>query len=294
MHFRHTMGLILLFFAVTANAYELLTIQAVSDSKKSFITRSGKRQGIMVGMTATFTAEDVAVLAKATKVTGEFTVWELTNQEAVLPFEKGTLVTYNAATEYLWALTPESERKKFIKSERPEPRQSWVFKGAFTRGLSESVSDAPAAKSQRGGYLGEIYYERDIIPGLAFDVGARYEREVVNYPNASLLTTRNLVITDIIYYIDVPKDIMNGRIYMGAGMGYGLSHTTAVGLAQSGSVSLLPAVKLGVSLPFDHQWEFLSDAAFESLQTSEKQQDGTKQTTTQTNFKFAFGIRHYL
>ena len=58
-------------------------------------------------------------------------------------------------------------------------------------------------------------------------------------------------------------------------------------------MGLLPVVKLGVSLPFDETWDFVTDGAFESLQTSETQEDGRKQTTTQTNFKFGFGLRRY-
>ena len=278
---------------LSAHAFELIMVQAVSDSKKNFITRNGKRQGIMRGMTGTFTAEDISVLAKAINVTGQFTQWELINQEAILPFEKGTIVTYYAATEYLWALTPESERKKYIKSEVPHPKHSLVFKGALTRGLSESVSDAPATTSHRGGFLGEVYYERDIYGPIAFDVGFRHEREVINYPGASLITVRTLAIADIIYYFDFMREYLRAKFFIAAGMGYGLSNTSTVGLSQSGPVGLLPVVKLGVALPFNDTWEFISDGAFESLQTSEEQQSGRKQTTTQTNFKFGFGLRRY-
>jgi hypothetical protein len=56
---------------------------------------------------------------------------------------------------------------------------------------------------------------------------------------------------------------------------------------------LLPAVKIGLTLPFNETWEFLSDGAFESLQTKEEQEGGNVQTTTQTNFKFGFGLRRY-
>ena len=268
-------------------------VQAVSDSKKTFITRNGKRQGLMRGMTATFTAEDISVLAKAINVTGQFTQWELINQEAILPFEKGTIVTYYAATEYLWALAPESERKKYIKSEVPHPKRSLVFKGALTRGLSESVSDTPATTSNRGGFLGEIYYERDIHGPLAFDLGIRHEREVINYPGASLITVRTLAIADIIYYFNFMREYLPGKFFIAAGMGYGLSNTSTVGLTQSGPVGLLPVVKLGMALPFNDTWDFISDGALESLQTSEEQESGRKQTTTQTNFKFGFGLRRY-
>jgi hypothetical protein len=280
-----------LFLSVSAHAFELIVIQAVSDTKKTFITRNGKRQGIMRGVTATFTAEDISVIAKAINVTGNFTQWELNNKEAIFPFEKGKIVTYYPATEYIWALAPESERRKYIKTEIPQPRRSWVFKGALTKGLSESVSDVAATTSQRGGFLGEIYYEKDFYGPIALDFGLRYEKEVINYSGASFITTRTLAITDVIYYFDFLREYINGRFYTAAGVGYGLSNTTTVSLSQSGPVGLLPAVKLGINLPFNDTWEFLTDGAFESLQTKEKQQDGRIQTTTQTNFKFGFGLR---
>jgi hypothetical protein len=293
MSFRRLFILLTLCLGFSAHAFELVMVQAVSDSKKTFITRNGKRQGLMRGMTATFTAEDISVLAKAINVTGQFTQWELINQEAILPFEKGTIVTYYAATEYLWALAPESERKKYIKSEVPHPKRSLVFKGALTRGLSESVSDTPATTSNRGGFLGEIYYERDIHGPLAFDLGIRHEREVINYPGASLITVRTLAIADIIYYFNFMREYLPGKFFIAAGMGYGLSNTSTVGLTQSGPVGLLPVVKLGMALPFNDTWDFISDGALESLQTSEEQESGRKQTTTQTNFKFGFGLRRY-
>ena len=293
MSFRRLFIFLTLFMGLSAHAFELIMVQAVSDSKKTFITRNGKRQGMMRGMTGTFTAEDISVLAKAINVTGQFTQWELINQEAILPFEKGTIVTYYAATEYLWALAPESERKKYLKSEVPHPKRSLVFKGAITRGLSESVSDTPATISNRGGFLGEVYYERDIYGPIAFDVGIRHEREVINYPGASLITVRSLAIADVIYYFDFMREYLRAKFFIAAGMGYGLSNTSTVGLSQSGPVGLLPVVKLGVALPFNDTWEFISDGAFESLQTSEEQESGRKQTTTQTNFKFGFGLRRY-
>lgn len=285
--------MLLFLVSFSAQAFELIMIQAVSDTKRTFITRNGKRQGIIQGMTGTFTADDVSVLAKAINVTGNFAQWQLINPEAILPFEKGKIVTYYAATEYLWALAPESERRKYIKSELPTPKTSWVFKGALTRGISESVSDAPASSSRRGGFLGEIYFEKDIWGPMAFDLGVRYEREVINYSGASLVTKRNLLIGDIIYYFTFLSDYIKGRFFIAGGLGYGLSSTEAVGLKQSGPVGLLPAVKMGLTLPFNETWEFVTDAAFESLQTKEEQEDGRKQTTTQTNFKFGFGLRRF-
>jgi hypothetical protein len=286
---------IFMFFSLSVQAVELVVIQAVSDSKKTFITRNGQRQGVKPGITGTFTGENISVLARAKTVTGHFTQWELLNSDAILPFEKGAMVSYYAATEYLWALAPESERKKYIKTQIPFAKRSLVFKGALTRGLSESVSNASVTDARRGGYMGEIYYEKDLFGNLAFDVGLRYEQEVINYTGASLITKRNLAIIDLIYYFDFLTDFVSGgRFFLAGGLGYGLSNTSTVTLSQTGPVSLLPAMKAGISLPFNEtSWEFVMDGAFESLNTSEEQEDGTIQTTTQTNFKVGFGLRRF-
>jgi hypothetical protein len=294
MLLRHTLLFFLLLASFSAHAFELIMIQAVSDTKRTFVTRNGKRQGIQEGMTGTFTAEDVSILARVVNVTGNFTQWQIINADVTLPFERGTIVTYYPATEYIWTLSPESERRKYIKTELATLRRSFVFKGALTRGMSESVSDAPANTSTRGGFLGELYYESDFYENLAWDFGLRYEREVINYSGASLITRRSMAILDIIYYINSLRDyISGGRFYLALGAGYGLSNTTTVGLSQSGPVGLLPAVKAGMSLPFNPTWEFLLDTAFESLSTREEQESGRIQTTTQTNLKVGFGLRRF-
>lgn len=294
MRLHHTLFLFLLVLPAWSYAYELVSIQAVSDTKRSFVTRNGKRQGVVQGMTGTFTAQDISILARARTVTGQFTQWEIINPEAIVPWEKGELVTWSAAQEYLWALAPEKERQKYIKSIATIPRRSWLFKGALTRGLSESVSGVEAQETRRGGYLGEVYFEKFFTQSLSFDAGFRYEREVVNYTGVSYTTNRSMLIADILYYFNVLSDFLNdGRFFVGAGLGFGLSSTTSNGVTQSGPVSMLPGVKVGVSLPFNDDWEFVLDTAFESLQTKEKQDVGIEQTTTQTNLKVGFGLRRF-
>lgn len=286
---------ILLSISLSAHAFELVMIQAVSDSKKTFITRNGKREGIQQGMTGTFTAEDVSVLARAISVSGNFTQWQLINPDAIFPFEKGKIITYYAATEYLWALAPESERRKYIKSEIPVLKSSLIFKGSVSRGISETVSDAPANTPTRGSFMGEVYYEKDLIPNLSFDVGIRYEQEVINYTGASFLTRRNIAIVDLNYYFDFLKQYIAGsRLFLGAGFGYGLSQTSTTGLKQSGPISLLPTAKIGVALPLNPTWEFIFDGGFEAMTSREEQESGKIQTTTQTNFKLGFGLRKFL
>jgi hypothetical protein len=295
MRFHHIFLAFLLLVPGLAQAYELIVIQAISETKTTFITRNGKRQGVIPGMTGTFTSENISILAKAINVSGQFAQWEIVNKDAIIPFQKGAMVTWYPAQEYLWALSPESERRKYIKSSQIISRPSFVFRGAITRGVSESVSDVKAQNPERGGYMGEIYYEKPISSNMSLDFGLRYEKEVVNYTGVSLETKRSLAIVDFLYYFDQLEHILgqNGKIYIGLGAGYGFSNTQTVGLSQSGPVGLLPAAKLGLQLPFNRNWDFLLDTAFESLNTREVQEGGNEQTTTQTNLKFGFGLKRY-
>ncbi len=294
MRLHHILLCLFILFPTLAGAYELVVIQGISETGRSFVTRNGKRQGVIQGMTGTFTSENVSILAKAINVTGQYAQWEVINKEARVPFQKGSMVTWYPAEEYLWALAPEAERRKYIKSQIVLPRHSFIFKGAISQGLSESTSEVTAQSPKRGGYMGEVYYERPITPNLSFDVGLRYEREVVNYTGVSLVTRRNVAIADILYYFDQLEDLLGGgKIYIGGGLGYGFSNTQTVGLSQSGPVAILPTVKMGLTLPFSNDWDFLMDSAFESLQTREEQESGKEQTTTQTNLKIGFGLRRF-
>jgi hypothetical protein len=293
MRLHHILFLILLVLPVWSYAYELVTLQGISNSKKSFITRKGKRQGIFPGMTATFMANDVSLLARAVSVSGNFAQWQVINEDATVPWEKGTLVTWYSPNEYLWTLQPEKERQKYIKSVSMLPRKSFVFKGSLSRGLNESVSGVEAQETRRGGYMGEVYFEKFLTHSLSFDAGIRFEREIVNYTGVSYTTTRSLLIGDLLYYFNAFNILEEGRFYVGGGFGYGLSRTASSGLSQTGPVGLLPGVKAGINLPLADDWDFLFDGAFESLQTQEEQEDGRKQSTTQTNLKVGFGLRRY-
>ena len=293
MRFHHALFIAVFILIQSAHAYELIMVQAVSDSKRTFITRNGKRQGILPGLTGTFTANDVSILAKAINVTGEYTQWEVSNPGLSIPFEKGTIVTYYRTTEQLWALAPERIRQKYIKSQMPPERTSLVFKTSITRGLNESVSEAPANEANRGGVTFETYYEKDIAYGFAFDVGFRYEREIINYESASFTTTRAMFLADALYYFSTFKEYIPGKFFLGLGLGYGVSNTQTTALSQSGVVALVPAFKAGVTYPFNETWELILDGAFETLQTREEQEDGHEQTTTQTNFKTGIGLRRY-
>lgn len=276
-----------------ANAYELMVVQAVSSSKHSFVTRNGKRQGVSKDMTATFVSDDVAVNARALTVTSQFTQWELVNKEGTVPFEVGSVITYHPAQEYLWSLNPAEARRRYVEKLRPQVKHSAIVKTAATRGLSESTSNAAPASSSRGGVALDAIYERLWDRNFAIDAGIRYENEVINLTGGSLITQRLIALADVIYYFDALDTFYGARFFLSAGAGYGQSSTEADGILQSGNVILLPSAKIGVSLPFNQNWDFIAESAFETIKTNEKLDDGSKQETTQSNLRIGLGLRRY-
>ena len=289
---RFTLTFLILCLSAQAFAYELLVVQAVSSSKKTFVTRNGKRQGVVENLTGTFTSENVALIAKAMTVTSQFTQWQLVNDNAKVPFEPGSMVTYHPAQEYIWALNPEAARKKYLKELRPEIRRSWIVKGAMTKGLNETVSSAAPQNSSRGGIALDALYER-LYNNFAWDAGIRYENEVVNLSGGSLITQRMMAVTDLLYYFEGLDDFYSARVFIGIGMGYGQSSTDADGIRQSGFALLLPAAKIGMALPFDKEWDFMIESAFETLKSTEELEDKSKQTTNQSNLRIAVGLRRF-
>jgi len=282
----------MLCLSLQAFAYELLVVQAVSSSKKTFVTRNGKRQGVVENLTGTFTANDMALIAKAVTVTSQFTQWQLVNDSAQVPFEPGALVTYHPAQEYIWALNPEAARKKYLKLLRPEIKRSWIVKGGMTKGLNETVSGAAPQDTSRGGVALDALYER-LFTNFAWDAGIRYENEVVNLSGGSLITQRMMAVTDLLYYFDALDEFYAARIFIAIGMGYGQSSTDADGIRQSGFALLLPSAKIGLALPFNKEWDFMIESAFETLKSTEELEDKSKQTVNQSNLRIAIGVRKF-
>ncbi len=268
-------------------------IQAVSTSKKTFVTKNGKRQGITPGMTVTFTGENVALIVKAKLVTSSLTQWEVVNPEAIVPFSVGDIISSHPAQEYLWALNPEESRDRYISDLAYKVRSSWIIKTAATRGLSEATTEAVPTDGVRGGVALDILYERFFTPQFSYDVGIRYEREVLSLTNASLITQRMMLLGDFMYHFTPFRQFYESRLFLGLGLGWGQSSTALDGIVQSGTGAVIPSTKIGLSIPLHQKWDMLIEIAHESLRTKEKREDGVLQETTQSNLRFAVGLKKF-
>lgn len=286
--------LLFLILSTQAFAYELVVIQGISKERQSFVTRNSGQIDVFIGKKVTFTSENTSVIAKAVEVTREFVQWELTNDFTDTPFERGSLVTMYDTTEYLWALTPEEVKRKFIRNRIFVARRS--FEGGFSlaRGVSESVTQTLPANTDRGGYHFEFLYRKQFNINWALAYGLRYDREIINLPDSSLTNQRFMGVAEVRYYFEPMYDFYSAQFGLGLSFGFGQSRTETPGQATFGNSVLLPGTKLSLSLPIDRETDMEFFAAFEQFRLDEEDVTGQDQTTNLNNSKIGVLYRRYI
>jgi hypothetical protein len=274
-------------------AYKLVIVQGISKSGQTFITRNGKKDGVQKGMEATFTSNDVSIIAKAISVTREFTQWEINNNYTEVPFRKGEIITYYDTKEYLWALTPEVIKAKYIKAELYSPRLSLGIHSSLMRGLSQSTSGSDSTSTQRGGINFEGMLEREITRNFAVAAGLRYAEEIINVDAASLVSTQFLGIAEGRYYFDKMFSFYNSRFMVGLGIGYGQVGVQASGQSSAGTALILPITKTGLVLPIDRTSDVMIEFAFDSIRSEIQFEDKTEQTSNDNNLRYGIAYKKY-
>lgn len=286
-------GIIFLVSSTKLLANTLVTIQSISKSKKSFVTRLGRKDGVYPGTKGTFTGKNVSVIAKASTVTREFTQWTIDNDLAIVPFDKDEIITYHNTSEYIWTLMPDEVRAKFLKEYKEAFKSSISLRTSFSTGVKESTSGVANQNTDRGGLLAEIIYEKDYTRQLSFAIGARFENESINVESSSLATSRMMALFEGTYYLPEMEHFYRGKIYLGLTVGYGSSTTESTGSTQSGQVWIIPAVRLGILLPITDEYKFMFESALETLSSEEGGEGGDVQTTDATNLRYGIGIKKY-
>jgi hypothetical protein len=290
--------LICLFLTTKSFAFELVVIQGLSKEKQTFVTRNDKsrktRSEVFKGKKVTFTSDNVSIIAKAINTTTEFIQWEILNDYTDVPFKRGQIVTMYDTTEYLWALTPEKIKRKYVKDNLYKPRRSIETQLAFTRALSESVSGTPAQNVDRGGIQVDATFRKEFNINYSLAYGFRFAREVINLPEASLINTRFLGTLEGRYYFDPMEHFYNAQIGLGLGFGLGQSRTENTGQITFGTAVLAPATKISLMIPINKNYDIEFLGAFESLRLDESNSESEDQTTNLSNSKFGIMFRKHL
>ncbi|MBK25309.1 MAG: hypothetical protein CME70_15045 [Halobacteriovorax sp.] len=287
--------LIFLIFASTnvAKAYDqLVVVQTVSTSKKTFVIRKGFVDGIAIGQESLFTIRNAGVVATATEVNRTMSIWEVNDKRGGVAFEKGEFVTFTNSIENLILELPKLE-KISEKGLRFKTKNYWIARGNLSYALSDSVSSLEAeAQSTRSGYQVEGLFVVNFDPRWELGVGIRYDSEVqkISEPVLDVPTTRLAAIGELNYLFN-QDETDRSYFYVGAGLGYGISSTTVDESVSTGSVFILPVLKLGFSKFIGNSKWVLLEAAMESIGAQESFADGVEQNTTIVNSKMSIGFK---
>lgn len=275
-------------FLSSSYSYELSVVQGVSKERQTFVTRNTEigQKKIFEGKNATFTSNNVSIIAKAITVSNEFIQWEILNDYTDVPFTRGEVVTMHDAQEHLWTLTPELQKKLHFRQISYNPRRSLELQLFVTQGLSESVSEAATQNTERGGIQVEAALRTELTVNWSLAYGVRYTRDVVNLSDASLINTRFVGIFEARYYFPPLIEFYDARVGIGLGAGYGQSRSEILESVTSGNAVVLPTSKISLSLPIDYDTEVELVASFESLRLDET--DASDNETT-TNLNLAKG-----
>ncbi len=278
-----------------------MVIQTISNTGKTFVTRGGKEEGLTDGVRGTFTVENAAITAEAVEVTRGFVVWKVIEEDAYTPFKKGEIVTFNFSTEAIWLNPPRREEqisgltlKEKIGEEKRQLVQNITMKGFRGFGISESVSGVGAENDgSRAMVQGEIIYGREIRKGLNLEFGIRGEQEANEQSTFTITSSRYFATIGGSYFLYELPIATVITPYIGASLGYGVSGTKVAGSQLRGNGYILPNLRIGIDTFISDRWAFQGEFGFESLTLREQfEDDGTEQTTTQSNIKLGVGLRY--
>ena len=181
---------------------ELVIVQSVSTTLKTFVIRRGTDDGVALGQESLFSTTDISLRMKCIEISRYHSLWKLVEQRASIPFLKNEFITY---TNNLDRIT--MEVSNLVEKEKEYSRiilknNFWLFRTALSVTFFESISSTGAnSDSSRGGIQFEIYRPREIYPAIEWAWGLRYDMEsvILKDSNLEIPSTRILGMMEFTY-----------------------------------------------------------------------------------------------
>ncbi len=271
---------------------EVVLIQAVSTTGKTFIIRRGAEEGVSFGQESLFSTKNSSFTARAIEVNRNLSLWKLKDKRGAVPFGKGDYVTYTNNIENVWTEIPKIQlapKEELVFKESG----SWIIQGSYTLAMSESVSETEVSKTEnRVGYQFEFLYARRFAVHWEWAAGFRFDREnaTIQNPALDVPTNRYLATGQITYHFENLSN-SDDNIYLSIAAGYGLSNTTIDEAVSTGTTMALPIVKLGYISVVSPKYSLFYELAAESVAQTESFTDTSEQTTNIVNTKASIGVR---
>lgn len=271
---------------------ELVLIQAVSTSGKTFVIRKGAEEGVATGQESLFSTRDSSFTAVAVEANRFFSLWRLKDNRGAVPFAKNEFVTFTNNIESVWTELP---KLQLAPKEELVFKQSYGFllRTNFSYAMSETVSNIDDEKT-----ASRVGYQLEVLYGIRFAVhwetifGFRFDREnaTLQDPALDVPTNRYMVAGELIYHFENFARSDNNA-YLGIGLAYGLSNTTVEDAVSTGTTAAIPIVKLGYINRISPNYSLVFEGSIESLSQKEAYTDTGDQTTNITNSKISIGLR---
>lgn len=288
----------LFLFLISLNLFateKLVTVTAVSTSMQTFVTTQGAVDGISVGKKALFSTDQVSLKATATTVARDHTIWQVDSESISVPFMKGEYIVYNSAPDQIWYSISKSESFYREERKRSDLNSYLVMRGSLSRSFSESVSyTQPESTYVRGGYSGELLYQRELNKIFSLAAGGRLDSEQSTDGVLAVPSSKYYLIGELIYnFSDFGKSFIS-NYYLSLGGGFGQSMSNVNGETISGTSMVLPYVRLGFVTETSKNNAFFFETMIEAVSTKESFATGEVQTTNTTNGKLSIGWRKTL
>lgn len=282
--------------------YQLVTILGVSNTEKTIFVRLGYPDGVDEGMEATFTSDNISIIARAHKVTNEFSVWKIIEPNGKIPFMKNQVVTFNYAVERIWMFDPDNylsfltnarkERLKALEAMgklRTRTNYPHWLSGRYYRGegLNQTVAVSTSKNiSTREQNISEIIYGYTFNPiSIQLHLGYRFEQQISYATNIEVSAKRNLFTGGINYYYQPTALSPTFYHYIGVSFGYGQISTKVGPESLKGESYLLPVIQTGLEYIFPFGLGLGAEVALESIYNQETLGDGYRQDSSETNLR---------
>lgn len=288
-----------------AFAYQLVIVRNVSNTEKTFLVGIGTKDGINDRMEATFSNDNISLVARAIVVNRDESVWRIKEPGGKIPFQPNQTITFNFATERVWLVDPNeyleevtyrhemamAEKGRALRAEMPT---NIAFKSYGIYGMNETISVKTSNEiSGRSGYGTEIVYNQYSKNGFQLGIGGRFEKEKTESYKITVSSTRYLLIGSLSYFFRPFSNFEKTFFYTGTNIGIGQAKTAVGPMTMSGRAILFPSVYFGSEYSFK-TFALLGEIHFESIKTEETFETGDKQDSSFTNAKASLGFAYFM
>ena len=285
-----------------SSIWEVIFIQSVSDSQKTFTTRTKPEQDQLPGRRASFSIEHASIVAEVIDVGEEFTKWRVTNSLSTVPFHAKDKVIYNPSVKAIWPDPSHSKKSPPGKLTAADCNVESIFQDQFKplpikkeqgikirlslgKGIYETVSGVlSTTHTTRSQQQREFTYFYHLTPWIDGTLGIRLDQENNRILSTLIDSIRQYLVIGLRWNLDelykFPHELSP---YSGISLGAGITSSRVNLQRQEGKSYIFPHFYIGISKKFSAQWKTSLEGGLEFIFLEESVQDKFVQRATQLN-----------